>query len=297
MARRAWIGQGLPPIWRDGEEFFLLGVDEQLYLVRSACPHRGGPLKFGHVDDENRVVCPMHYNAFPVNVLLAQPSTIRLADRPVSDPEDLRATSGTPSRNGRFSLLHLVHEDGELKIANLVTLSRAVLILPIIALLLAGQQAAALAFYVVAALTDAVDGWIARRSGRASSFGAQLDAAVDNLFSLGILIFLLLALPGLWARQGVALAVLFGAPLLYLAVSWMMRRRLMMFHFWSAKAGAFLLFCLWPLIAVTGLEGLVIVVAALVGFSRLEQVLFMLRGGEDLNAPHGLAAVSASPSA
>ena len=297
MATRAWIGQGLPPIWRDGEEFFLLGVDEQLYLVRNACPHRGGPLKFGHVDDQDRIVCPMHHNAFPVETLLAQASTIRLSDGPVSAPDAARAPTGLPSREGRPSLLRLVHEDGELKIANLVTLSRAVLILPIVALLLIGQHSAALALYVLAALTDAVDGWIARRSGRASRFGAQLDAAVDNIFSLGILIFLLLALPGLWARQGVALVVLFGAPLIYLAVSWMMRRRLMMFHFWSAKAGAFLLFCLWPLIAMTGFEGLVTVVAAVVGFSRLEQVLFMLRGGEDLNAPHGLAPVPASPPA
>ena len=52
MARVVWIGRDLPPIWRDGEEYFVLSVDEQLYLVRNACPHRGGPLKFGQVDDQ-----------------------------------------------------------------------------------------------------------------------------------------------------------------------------------------------------------------------------------------------------
>ena len=185
----------------------------------------------------------------------------------------------------------LIYEHGELKLANLVTLSRAVLIIPIIALLLAGLRIPALILYVLAALTDAVDGWIARRSGRASSFGAQLDAAVDNLFSLGILAFLLLALPGLWERQAMALIILFGGPIAYLAVSWAMRRRLMMFHFWSAKVGAFLLFCLWPLIAVTGAESLITLAAVIVGFSRLEQIVFMLRGGTDLNAPHGFTAI------
>lgn len=80
MARTVWIGGDLPPIRRDGEEYFLLGVDDQLFLVRNACPHRGGPLKFGRVDEQNRIVCPMHGNAFPVETLLAQPTTLRLTE-------------------------------------------------------------------------------------------------------------------------------------------------------------------------------------------------------------------------
>lgn len=185
--------------------------------------------------------------------------------------------------------LNLVVEDGRLKPANVVTLTRGLLVLPILALLLLGMPRAALGLYVLAALTDAVDGWLARRTGQSSAFGAQLDASVDNVFSAAILVFLLLAYPGIAARHGVALAVLFGGPLLYLAVSWAMRKRLMMFHFWSAKAGAFLLFCLWPAIAVTGWEWLVTAAAAVVGLSRLEQVIYMLRGGQNLEAPHGLA--------
>lgn len=185
--------------------------------------------------------------------------------------------------------LNLVIEGGRLKPANVVTLTRGLLVIPILALLLLGLPRAALGLYILAALTDAVDGWLARRTGQSSAFGAQLDASVDNVFSAGILVFLLLAYPGIAERHGAALAVLFGGPLLYLAVSWAMRRRLMMFHFWSAKAGAFLLFCLWPAIAVTGQEWLVTAAAAVVGFSRLEQVIYMLRGGENLEAPHGLA--------
>ncbi|MDP1632146.1 MAG: CDP-alcohol phosphatidyltransferase family protein [Caulobacter sp.] len=191
-------------------------------------------------------------------------------------------------------LLRVIKEDGGVKWANLVTLSRIVLVIPITALLLQGLQTPALGLYVLAALTDAFDGWLARSSGRASRYGAQLDATVDNLFSLAILMFLLLTYPGLAARQGLALAVLFGAPLLYLVVSWALRRRLMMFHFWSAKVGGFLLFCLWPMIAFTGAEGLIALVAAVVGFSRIEQIVFLIRGGEDLNAPHGWADVAAS---
>ena len=67
----------------------------------------------------------------------------------------------------------LIFEDGDVKWANLVTLSRAALIAPIIALLLAGLRTPALALYILAALTDAVDGWIARRTGRNLSYLAQ----------------------------------------------------------------------------------------------------------------------------
>jgi CDP-diacylglycerol--glycerol-3-phosphate 3-phosphatidyltransferase len=185
----------------------------------------------------------------------------------------------------------LFAEDGEVKLANLVTLSRLVLIAPIMALLLAGHPRAALILYVIAAATDAFDGWLARRSGRASPYGAQLDAIVDNVFSIAILLFLALAFPGVIERHPVALLILFGGPIAYLAASWLLTRRLLLFHFWSAKAGGLLLFCLWPLIALTGWEGWIAVSAAVVGLSRLEQVMFIFRGGRELDAPHGLSRV------
>ena len=195
------------------------------------------------------------------------------------------------SRLGRLG--RVVTEGGRWKLANLVTLSRGVLIVPILGLLLADWRWSALGLYGVAAATDLVDGWLARRSGRASAFGATLDAGVDNLFSIAILAFLILDLPGVSARHALALSVLFGGPILYLAISWLLSRRVLMFHFWSAKAGAVLLFCLWPLVALTGWEGWIGLAAAVVGVSRLEQILFILRGGRALDAPHGLVAIRA----
>jgi CDP-diacylglycerol--glycerol-3-phosphate 3-phosphatidyltransferase len=193
------------------------------------------------------------------------------------------------------ALTRIVTEGGGWKLANLVTLSRAVLILPILALLLEGWRWAALALYGAAAATDLVDGWLARRSGRASAFGAQLDAVVDNVFSLAILAFLVIDLPGVFPRHAMALTILFAGPLAYLAISWLLTRRLLMFHFWSAKVGAVLLFCLWPLVATTGWEVWIPLAATVVGLSRLEQVAFILRGGRALDAPHGLCGSTPRP--
>ena len=60
--------------------------DGVLYLVANRCPHRGGPLKFGFVDDEDRIVCPLHNGVFPITALIALPTTIRLDERAANAP-------------------------------------------------------------------------------------------------------------------------------------------------------------------------------------------------------------------
>ncbi|MFM9001664.1 MAG: CDP-alcohol phosphatidyltransferase family protein [Opitutia bacterium] len=47
---------------------------------------------------------------------------------------------------------------------------------------------AALALFIVAALTDVFDGWIARRLDAVSDFGRLMDALVDKIFILGLLV-------------------------------------------------------------------------------------------------------------
>jgi nitrite reductase (NADH) small subunit len=39
--------------------FFVRTIGGQLHLLPSRCPHRGGPLRFGRVEDGN-IVCPWH---------------------------------------------------------------------------------------------------------------------------------------------------------------------------------------------------------------------------------------------
>ncbi|CAN5208081.1 hypothetical protein BH10PSE1_BH10PSE1_23530 [soil metagenome] len=76
----SWIGRDLPPIVRDGREYFLVGSGGELFLVENRCPHRGGALKFGFVDAQERIVCPLHKGAFPIASLLAQPTTLKLTE-------------------------------------------------------------------------------------------------------------------------------------------------------------------------------------------------------------------------
>jgi len=84
-------------------------------------------------------------------------------------------------------------------IPNLLTLSRLILLLPILGLLAYGTGSgaywAALALFLLAAWTDALDGWAARRLGCAGHIGLFLDPLVDKVFANVLLIDLAFRLP------------------------------------------------------------------------------------------------------
>ena len=80
----SWIGKDLQAIHRDGVEYFLLSHRGELYLVVNRCPHRGGPLKFGFINADEAIVCPLHQGEFSIGRLIAQPSTIKLIESPVA---------------------------------------------------------------------------------------------------------------------------------------------------------------------------------------------------------------------
>lgn len=79
--------------------------------------------------------------------------------------------------------------------ANQLTLLRMLLIPAFVILVVYGYLGWALAVFVTAGATDALDGLIARRSGQKTTLGAWLDPAADKL--LLVTTFIVLTLPGL----------------------------------------------------------------------------------------------------
>ena len=79
-------------------------------------------------------------------------------------------------------------------IPNIITCARLLLALPITWALCNGSFEIALALFVVAGVSDGLDGWLARRYGWQSRFGAFLDPAADKML-MG-LVFIVLALQG-----------------------------------------------------------------------------------------------------
>jgi CDP-diacylglycerol--glycerol-3-phosphate 3-phosphatidyltransferase len=80
-----------------------------------------------------------------------------------------------------------------LSLPNLLTLSRVPLMFVVVGLMYADfQWAPTLAFwlFIAAALTDWLDGKIARERGEVSSFGRFMDAVIDKVMVIGLLIAL-----------------------------------------------------------------------------------------------------------
>jgi cardiolipin synthase len=77
-----------------------------------------------------------------------------------------------------------------LTLANLFTLARLVLTPFIVGDILNNRPAHALTLFLIAAVTDAVDGWLARISGSVTPSGAYLDPIADKVLLSGIFLAL-----------------------------------------------------------------------------------------------------------
>lgn len=108
-------------------------------------------------------------------------------------------------------------------IPNLITLMRAMLVPVVFWLLLAGYIEAAFLAFVIAGMSDAVDGLLARRFGWQTELGAYLDPLADKLLIVSIFVALGVrgALPSWLVIAVVSRDVLI---LLGIIVSWLMNK-------------------------------------------------------------------------
>jgi cardiolipin synthase len=79
-------------------------------------------------------------------------------------------------------------------VANLLTLARLLCVVPIVWLVRSGDYHTAALVFVVAALTDAADGYVAKRYNQITPLGAILDPVADKLLMDSL--FLTLAFEG-----------------------------------------------------------------------------------------------------
>ena len=77
--------------------------------------------------------------------------------------------------------------------ADALAVLRAVLVVPIGWAILAGDDIVALSLFTIAALTDALDGWLARRSAALTPRGAFIDPLADKILVVGSLSALTIA--------------------------------------------------------------------------------------------------------
>src|SRR3954462_3700832 len=98
---------------------------------------------------------------------------------------------------------------------------RALAVIPVVWAIAADRRDIALAIFLIAAASDALDGWLARRTGRLGARGAFLDPLADKVLVLGTLVALTfapnagwpvaVATVAIWARELIVLIPRVGA--------------------------------------------------------------------------------------
>ena len=125
------------------------------------------------------------------------------------------------------------------QIPNLLSVSRIILCLPL--LLVDTMTVPFWVLYVIAGITDMLDGFLARRWGVESKFGARLDSLADFVFVLavGYKLFPWLKLPAtLWMMIGLIAMV----KMVNAICSYVVKRRIEYLHTKANKVTGFLLF-------------------------------------------------------
>ncbi|MGO4525047.1 CDP-alcohol phosphatidyltransferase family protein [Microvirga sp. 2MCAF35] len=154
-------------------------------------------------------------------------------------------------------------------IPNIITIGRLILVPIVIVMIMQQRWATAFALFVVAGISDAVDGFIARKFDMRSEFGAYIDPLADKslLVSIYVTLAIVGAIPGWLAIVVVSRDAMIVAAVL---LSWVMSRPVAIKPLIVSKlnTGAQLAFAAYALAAnafgveLGGLEEIVMVLVA-----------------------------------
>lgn len=132
----------------------------------------------------------------------------------------------------------------ERNLADALTITRLYAIIPISAAVVSEAYILTAILYGLAILTDALDGWVARRQHTASQNGADLDGVIDFWFTMATLWWLYKINPEIYTQH--ALPILLGVVSfgIFMAVSHYKHKKIILLHLPSAKVTT-TLFALW----------------------------------------------------
>jgi cardiolipin synthase len=133
------------------------------------------------------------------------------------------ATNGRKAPPGRAGQrdVDLVLSRSPFNLANLITVGRMLMVIPLVWLIATERLEAAFWLFVAAAISDGVDGYVAKHFNAQTNLGSYLDPLADKLLLNGIFFALFLGhgLPG-WL-----VALVIGRDLLIVAgVMWIRRQ-------------------------------------------------------------------------
>ncbi|HEX2210810.1 MAG TPA: CDP-alcohol phosphatidyltransferase family protein [Longimicrobium sp.] len=133
------------------------------------------------------------------------------------------------------------------------------------------------------ALTDVLDGFLARRLGVTSRRGGALDSRADHLLSISIVLWMVMLRPQFFREQWLPLSAWSAFALGVLAYGWMRRGQPVNLHLYSAKVAGVTGYVFGLMLIYYGTYSRVFFVAALslAIWAALEALLVILTGRVD----------------
>jgi phosphatidylglycerophosphate synthase len=156
-------------------------------------------------------------------------------------------------------------------IPNLLTGLRLVLVPVLWVAALVGRDVVVGAGLALAWLTDALDGFLARRLNAQTEWGSRFDSIADLLMFASALVWLVILRPDFVRDHAVLLGTWIGLGTTAYLVGWLRFRRVADLHLYSAKAANFVGFLFvaylfafgeYPLLLFHGVIGICILAAA-----------------------------------
>ncbi len=121
-------------------------------------------------------------------------------------------------------------------IPNVLSVLRLLLVPVIWALALLNQPFYVGAALIAAGLTDALDGFIARKWSLVTAYGSRLDSIADTLIEISIVASVLLLKPEIFTGHKLLLSAWIVVEALSFAVGWIKFRRIANLHLYLTKA-------------------------------------------------------------
>ncbi len=95
-----------------------------------------------------------------------------------------------------------------------------------------------LTLIVIAGLTDALDGYFARKLNQVSKRGANLDSLADNLFYYSILILVLVFRGNIIVTYLIPIGIVIGLSLTVMTLGYILHKQIIQYHLYIGKASA-----------------------------------------------------------
>jgi len=172
-----------------------------------------------------------------------------------------------------------------MKLADAITWSRIVLILPITVLVLLHLRIAAGILVIVAFFTDFLDGYVARKTKTASKKGAELDSRVDSVCAIAFFAWIIFLFYASFLQYWYLFAIMISLIILEMLVARWKIGTWTGLHLYSEKAGAIVGGIALALLFFLGFQLWLILPAVIVGsLGQIEAVIYLLKGGKNLDA-------------